>query len=91
MNKRQAKKEHKKVIYPLIDEFNLLTLNEEEYKQAMKEFYEYAYKHLHYKHYRDKNKPYIKNHIPIFSFPVGKAFSEYITKTIVKNIFLYIK
>lgn len=32
MNKRKAKKARKKICYPFIDEFNLLTLNEEEYK-----------------------------------------------------------
>lgn len=30
MNKRQIKKINLKVIYPLVDEFNLTTLNEEE-------------------------------------------------------------
>ena len=54
MNKRQAKKYRKKVVYPIIDEFNLLTLNQEELDKAIKDFDEYCIKHRHYKHYKDR-------------------------------------
>lgn len=52
MNKRQAKKAAKKVTYPLVDEFNLLTLSPEEYNEynkAIKDYHEYVLKHCIYK------------------------------------------
>lgn len=71
MNKRQAKKYRKKVVYPIIDEFNLLTLNQEELDKAIKDFDEYCIKHRHYKHYKDKKK--IMNEPCLYSYPVGKS------------------
>lgn len=75
MNKRQAKKYRKKVIYPIIDEFNLLTLNQEELDKARKDFEEYCLKHRRYKKYRDKNK--IMNEPCFYRYPVGKAVSDF--------------
>lgn len=68
MNKRQAKKASKKVTIPFADELNLLTLNNEEYKQAMKDYDDYVQKHCRYRHYRDKYRP-----VPAYHFPVGES------------------
>lgn len=73
MNKRQAKKAHKKVTYPLVDEMNLLTLSPEEYEKAKADFDEWVYKHCRYKHYRDKYKNIGFN---CYHFPVGKAYKN---------------
>lgn len=51
MNRRQAKKASKKVIFPMGDEMNLLTLIPEEYEKTMKDFYHYVQKYCCYKHY----------------------------------------
>lgn len=68
MNKRKAKKASRKVRIPYADEMNLLTLNAEEYKQAMRDFNNYMQKYCRYKHYRDKYKPAGEYH-----FPVGES------------------
>lgn len=78
MNKRQAKKYRKKVAYPIIDEFNLLTLNQEELDKAIKNFDEYCIKHRHYKHYKDKKK--IMNEPCLYGYPVGKSVINFYEK-----------
>lgn len=72
----------KKVFYPLVDEMNLLTLNEEEYKKAMKAFETYVQKYCRYKHYRDKERLQ-RGHVCTFAFPIGKNMQEFfdITKS----------
>lgn len=74
MNKRQAKKAHKKVVYPLIDEYNLLTLDEDEYKKAKADFEKYIFQHFRYKHYKDKYK--LSRKFCTYVYPVGKAYRE---------------
>lgn len=74
MNKRQAKKASKKVVYPLVDEFNLLTLSPKEHEEALKDFYDYAQRHFRYKRYKDKWKKYRKP--CTYRFPVGEAYRE---------------
>ena len=74
MNKRQAKKARKKVVYPLVDEMNLLTLSTKEYEEAMKDFHEWVQKHCRYKHYKDKYKHIRFN---CYHFPVGKLYLEH--------------
>lgn len=83
MNKRQCKKAYKKVVYPLVDEMNLLTLSEEEYKKAIKDFNEYVFKYCKYKHYKDKNKVFCKRTACGYHFPVGEA-----TKTLMESILM---
>lgn len=75
MNKRQTKKARKKVVYPLIDEFNLLTMNAEEVKAAHKEYDDYIQKHFRYFHYRDWRK--VARKPCFFKYPVGEAAREY--------------
>lgn len=72
MNKRQAKKASRKVVIPFADEMNLLTLNDEEYKKAMKDYDEYVQKRCRFKHYRDKEKLRRKQYF----FPVGTCFAK---------------
>lgn len=73
MNKRQAKKYIKKVSYLLVDELNLLTLSEEERKQAREDFHRYVQKHCKYKHYKDKYKCL---NTSIYRYPVGKMYQQ---------------
>jgi len=72
MNKRQAKKARKKIAYPLVDEMNLLTLSPEEYKKAIADYHEWAYKHCRYMHYRDKYKG-LRMGFNSYHFPIGEA------------------
>lgn len=81
MNKRQAKKAHKKAVHPFVDEMNLLTLDEDEYKKAIADYEEYVYKHCRFKHYKDQDKIF---HSAIYSFPVGKAYQDHM-KELLKN------
>lgn len=75
MNKRQAKKARKKVVYPLIDEFNLISMTEEERKAAWKDFDNYVQKCYRYYHYRDKYK--VARKPCFYSFPVGEAAKKH--------------
>ena len=75
MNKRQTKKVHKKVIYPFVDEMNLLTLNQEELDKAIADFNDYVFKHCRYKHYKDKE--IISERLCIYTFPVGESVRKY--------------
>lgn len=75
MNKRQAKKASKKVTWPLVDEFYLITLSSEEYKKAMEDFHQHIQKHCRYKHYRDRYK---KGGKPFsYHFLVGEVSKKY--------------
>lgn len=78
MNKRQAKKARRKVTPPFADEMNLLTLSDEEYKEAMKEFDDFIWKNCRYYHYKDKYK---KAMLP-YRFPVGQKCKEFMEKMI---------
>lgn len=75
MNKRQEKKARKKVVYPLVDEFNLLSMNEKEVMAARKEYDDYVREHFRYFHYRDKYK--VARKPCHFRYPVGEAAKEY--------------
>jgi len=74
MNKRQAKKARRKVVPPFADEMNLLTLSDEEYKEAMKEFDDFIWKNCRYFHYKDKYKKPMLRYI----FPAGQKYREFI-------------
>ncbi len=80
MNKRQRKKKLKKCFYPLIDEFNLMTLNGEELKRAYKDYQNFCLKNYSYFHYRHKEM--VKNKAlsrkPFYRFSIGVEFSEHI-------------
>lgn len=75
MNKRQVKKMHKKVIYPFVDEMNLLTLSQEELENAIADFNDYVFKHCRYKHYKDKE--IISKRFCLYTFPVGESVRNY--------------
>ena len=75
MNKRQAKKTRKKVVYPLVDEFNLISMTAEEIKDAYKEYNDYVQKHFRYFHYQDRRKVAMKP--CLYRFPVGEAVRKY--------------
>lgn len=81
MNKRQRKKREKKYLPVIADEFNLMTMTQEELKQAMKDYLKFREKYAFCKHYRDlKNAK--KNHkfyIQYF-YPTGKQFNDYMQK-----------
>ena len=76
MNKRQAKKVRKKVVYPLVDEMNLLTLSPEEYRVAMEDFHKWIQKNCSYKHYKDRDKKAFG--FGCYRFPVGAKYREQI-------------
>lgn len=80
MNKRQAKKARNKMVYPFADEMNLLTLNQEEYQQAMKEYDDYAWKYGRYKHYKDKK--WKARSMGEYYFPIGQATKNAMKKTL---------
>lgn len=67
----------KKVIYPIVDEMNLLTLDEEEYAQAMKDFEAYVQKYCRYFHYRDKERV-MRERMFSYAFPVGKKTKQFL-------------
>lgn len=71
MNKRQVKKYWSKISYPMADEANLLTYNEEEHKQAIKDFNSFCFRYCHYHHYKDKENSISK---PLYYFfPLGES------------------
>ena len=76
MNKRKAKKARKKVIYPLVDEFNLIGMSEEERANEIDKYKRYCQKHYAYKHYKNAAKLIKKLHsspIPAYVYPIPKA------------------
>lgn len=85
MNKRQAKKYRRKIVYPFMDEANLLTLTKEEREEALKELDDFCVKYRHYHHYRDKKR--IMDKPCCYRFPLGslvtteKDFLERIYRT----------
>lgn len=83
MNKRQAKKMRNKVVYPIVDEINLLTMSEEEREACFTEFDAFVQKHFRYFHYKDKTALIKK--ACIYSFPVGSKVTEE-TKTYVADM-----
>ena len=86
MNKRQAKKVRKKVVYPPVDEFNLISMSAEEIKDAHKEYDDYVQKHFRYFHYRGRRKVAMR---PCFyRYPVGEAVSRYYEEVLNSNFAL---
>ena len=75
MNKRQAKKNSKKFVYGLVDEWNLIAMDAEEQKVARKEFEDYCRKYRHFKHYRDRKKIWMKP--CMYQYPISKAQREF--------------
>lgn len=63
-----------------MDEFALLTLNEEEYKQAIRDFDDYVQKHCRYKHYNKRDSAMI----PIYRITAGEFCKSYVEK-LIKN------
>lgn len=75
MNKRQLKKCKNKIAYPLVDEYNLLTLNADEYKKAIEDYKNYCRKYYRFKCYKNKHKILKKPFI--YNFPIGQATKDY--------------
>lgn len=63
-----------------MDEFALLTLNEEEYKQAISDFDDYVQKHCRYKHYKERDSAMI----PMYRIIAGEFCKSYVEK-LIKN------
>ena len=76
MNKRKAKKARQKVIYPLVDEFNLIGMSEKERVGEIEKYKRYCQKHYAYKHYKDAVKIFRQlnsSSIPAYFYPIPKA------------------
>lgn len=58
-----------------MDEFNLISMNEEEFKAARKEYDDYVQKHFRYFHYRDWHK--VARKPCLYRYPVGEAARKY--------------
>ena len=78
-NKRKYKKRMQKYFIPIADEFNVLTMTEEEKKDWYKQLDEYGRRNFHYKHYRDKDDVLRRamSHPTIYA-PVGATHRSYI-------------
>lgn len=74
MNKRQKKKREKKKILIVADEFNLSTMTDEEREEAWKGYEEFCKRYAYLKKYKDLKE----NKQLYYSFPPGKASSEWI-------------
>ena len=74
MNKRKAKKRLKKCFTPLVDEFGMVTMSDEERKVFRKSIQTYSLRHFSYKHYKDKEKAFKKavEHPAIYT-PLGRG------------------
>ena len=55
----------------MADEANLLTYNDEEYKQSIKDFNSFCFRYCHYHHYKDKKKFMTKQ--LYYFFPMGES------------------
>lgn len=76
MTKRKKKKARKKVVYPVIDQMNLITLNEKEQAAALADYERYVQKHFRYFHYKDKEK--LRYKPCYYQFPVGELTRKYL-------------
>lgn len=72
MNKRQRKKKEKKYLPIIADEFNLMTMTEEEREQAMKDYDKFREKYAFCKTYKQ-----LKEGKPLrYYFPTGQQFTN---------------
>lgn len=72
MKKRQKKKNQKKYLPIIADEFNLATMTSEEVEQAYKNYEEFRERYAFRKKYKD-----LKEGKPLYyAFPLGQKFSE---------------
>jgi len=71
MNKRQAKKKRKKYLPVIADEFNLITMTNEEKESAIADYMKFVEKYAYRKHYRD-----LKGKCLYYSYPSSKAMAE---------------
>lgn len=72
MKKRQRKKNEKKYITIIADEFNLLTMSDEEREKAYKDYMKFRQLYAFKKKYRDlKNAKHL-----IYYFPVGHSIQQ---------------
>ncbi|MCM3443978.1 MULTISPECIES: hypothetical protein [Metabacillus] len=72
MKKRQKKKNKKKYLPIIADEFNLTTMTREELEQANKDYQEYRERYAFRKKYKDLNEGKSLYH----SFPVGQKVTN---------------
>lgn len=78
MKKRQGKKNQKKYFSIYADEYNLITMTEEEQKQAWNDYLKFREEHAYCKTYRQL-KEFKKNNkrkMLLYHFPVGQKTSD---------------
>ncbi|WDV09379.1 hypothetical protein [Lysinibacillus irui] len=79
MNKRQRKKNQKKYLPIHADEFNLLTMTEDEQKKAWSEYLEFREKHAYCKTYRQLKEFKKANKGMIFyQFSIGNQMGKFL-------------
>lgn len=75
MNKRQKKKRKKKYLPVIADEFNLLSMSDEEREKAYRDYENFVRRYA----YRMKYKN-LKGKFLTYYFPVGQNSSKYLTE-----------
>lgn len=76
MKKRQRKKNEKKYITIYVDEFNLITMTDEERKQAWDDYLKYRKKYAFRKRYKD-----LKTSKPLmYIFPPSQSMGSFISE-----------
>lgn len=76
MNKRQRKKREKKYLPVIADEYNLLTMNEQEREEAWKEYYKFRKRYAFCKTYKE-----LKEGKPLrYYFPCGEQYNKFISQ-----------
>lgn len=74
MNKRQKKKLEKRKIYIFADEFNLLTMTDEEREKAWRDYKRFSKKYAFFKTYKEYKASKMKR--LYYSFPVSESFNS---------------
>ncbi len=80
LKKRQRKKNENKYLPIYADEFNLLTMTEDEQKQAWNDYLKFREQHAYCKTYRrlKEFKQNNKRKMVFYQFPVGKKTSDFL-------------
>lgn len=76
MNKRQRKKKEKKYLPIIADEFNLLTMTDEEREKAFADYEKFREKYAYRKRYKDLKKGKRLR----YYYPIGKKYAESLTE-----------
>lgn len=75
MNKRQLKKKKKKCLPVIVDEFNLLTMTDDEREKAYKKYEEYVRRYSYRKKYKN-----LKGKHLVYFYPVGNQMGNMISE-----------